>query len=125
MPSITHFEIPADDLGRARRFYSDLFGWNIEQAPGPAEYYFIQTTNFQGGPGLSGGLRQRQHPQQQIMNYIDTPSIDEATAKVQQLGGQVIVPKTEIPGMGFFAVCLDTENNAFSLWENTQPPQES
>ena len=117
MPSITHFEIPADDVGRAQRFYADLFGWTVEKAPGPGDYYFIKTTNYQGGPGLGGGMIPRQHPQQQIMNYIDVASIDETAARLEQLGGRVVVPKTEIPGAGYFAVCLDTENNVFSLWE--------
>ena len=55
--------------------------------------------------------------------YIDVPSVDEATAKVKSLGGQVVVPKMAIPGMGYFAVCLDPENNGFGLWENNPQAQ--
>ena len=45
------------------------------------------------------------------------PSVDEYIAKVKKLGGKVVVPKTAVPGIGYAAVCIDTENNAFGLWE--------
>jgi uncharacterized protein len=59
----------------------------------------------------------RQNPQQQTIVYIEVPSVDEYVGKVTSLGGQVVLPKTAIPGMGYFAVCLDPENNGFGLWE--------
>ena len=52
----------------------------------------------------------RQGLQQPIINHIDVKSVDEYSSKVQQLGGKVHVPKTAVPGMGYFAICLDTEN---------------
>ena len=117
MPTIVHFEIPTDDLERAKKFYTDLFGWKIEKYSGPMEYWMITTTNEKGEKALEGGMMQRQNPQQPITNYIDVPSIDEYTVKVEKLGGKVAVPKTAIPGIGYFAVCFDTENNSFAIWE--------
>ncbi len=67
-----------------------------------------------------GGMMKRQHPQQGIINYIDVPSVDQFAAKVQKLGGKVLMPKTAVPQMGYFAVCQDTENNVFGLWENDE-----
>ena len=66
---------------------------------------------------LGGGLMKRKDPQQPNLNYIGVPSIDEYSKKVNELGGKVVMPKTEIPGYGYFAVCMDTEKNAFALWE--------
>jgi predicted enzyme related to lactoylglutathione lyase len=61
----------------------------------------------------------RQNPQQQgITNYIDVKSVEEYSFKVEQLGGKVVMKKTPVTGMGYFAVCLDTENNTFALWES-------
>jgi predicted enzyme related to lactoylglutathione lyase len=116
MPTIVHFEIPADDPIRAKKFYSDLFGWKIEETPG-MEYWMIYTT---GEKAVDGGMMKRQHPQQQITNYIDVPSVDEYSKKVEKLGGKVIVPKMPVPTMGYFAVCLDTENNVFAIWESNK-----
>jgi predicted enzyme related to lactoylglutathione lyase len=61
----------------------------------------------------------RHAPEQQgILNYIDVKSVDEYSAKVKQLGGVVKVPKMAILKMGYMAVCSDTENNTFGLFEN-------
>jgi predicted enzyme related to lactoylglutathione lyase len=110
MSSIVHFQIPADDIQRARTFYSQLFGWKIEKVQG-MEYYGIDTF------GLMGGMMKRMQPDRQIISYIGVPSIDESTVKVEKLGGKVIEPKTAISGMGYYAVCMDTENNVFGLLE--------
>jgi hypothetical protein len=117
MPTITHFDIPADDLERAKQFYTELFGWKIERAPGPMEYLFIATTNEKGEEGIGGGMAKRDKPQETITNYVDVPSVDAYIAKVEQLGGKVVVPKMAVPTFGYLAVCLDTENNTFGLWE--------
>jgi predicted enzyme related to lactoylglutathione lyase len=57
-------------------------------------------------------------PEQGIINYIDVPSVDEYIKKVEKLGGKVIMGKSPVPGMGYFAICLDTENNGFGIWED-------
>ena len=54
---------------------------------------------------------------QGITNYIDVKSVQEDSTKVEQLGGKVIFPKNAVPGMGYFAICMDTENNGFAIWE--------
>ena len=125
MPTIVHFEIPADDVERAKKFYGNLFGWNIEKLPGQTgredmEYWLITTTDDKGNKALGGGIMKRQGPQQPIINHIDVKSVDEYSSKVQQLGVKVHVPKTAVPGMGYFAICLDTENNAFGIWETNE-----
>jgi predicted enzyme related to lactoylglutathione lyase len=119
MPNIVHFEIPADDVERARKFYGELFGWKIEKftGPSPVDYWSVTTGREEGQMGIDGGMMPRQDPRQQTIVYIDVPSVDECLKKVVSLGGQMCVPKTAIPGMGYFAVCMDPENNGFGLWE--------
>jgi predicted enzyme related to lactoylglutathione lyase len=120
MFSVCHFEIPADDVERAQKFYRELFGWKIEKfmGPTPMEYWSIMTSAEKGETGaLGGGMMKRQAPQQQITIYIEVPSVDAYVDKVKKLGGQVCFPKTAVPGMGYFAICLDLENNGFGIWE--------
>jgi predicted enzyme related to lactoylglutathione lyase len=118
MHTIVHFEIPSDNIERASKFYNGLFGWKAEKMPGPMDYWmFVTTTNEKGEPTGGGGIMQRQQPQQGITNYIGVDSVDEYCKKVEALGGKVHVQKTEVPGFGWFAVCNDTENNTFALWE--------
>jgi uncharacterized protein len=124
MPTIVHFEIPADNVERSKKFYTELFGWSIEKWPGGEnmpegmEYWLVTTTDDKGNKALAGGIMKRQNPQQQgITDYIDVKSIDEYSARIEKLGGRVVVPKMPVQGMGYFAVCLDTENNSFGIWE--------
>ena len=133
MPTIVHFEIPANDIERAKKFYNDLFGWKIEKWPGtddsqltsaatgqPMEYWLITTTDDKGNKALGGGMMKRQMPEHKVTNYIGVKSIDEYKSKVEKLGGKVLAPKHTVPGMGYFALCLDTENNPFAIWESNE-----
>ena len=116
MPTIVHLDIPADDPERASKFYSKLFDWNIELNP-EFEYYLVNTKGLDGADGPGGGIGKRQGDQK-ITAYVGVPSVDEYITKVEALGGKTIVPKMAVPGMGYLAVCLDTENNTFGLWED-------
>ena len=116
--SICWFEIPADNPERAQKFYSSLFGWNIELFPGMTDYWHINTGGSDETP--DGGLMTRKHPNQPVTNYIAVPSVDESAAKVEKLGGTICKPKTAVPQMGFFAICRDTEGNEFALWEKNE-----
>jgi predicted enzyme related to lactoylglutathione lyase len=81
--SIVWFEIPADDVERAKSFYGELFGWKIERFPGPMEYWHIDTGGSDDTP--DGGLLKRQNPGQQgITNYIGVASVDESAVKVEK-----------------------------------------
>ena len=114
--SIVWFEIPADNVERAKKFYGTLFGWKIEKFPAAVQdYWHIDTGGGDDTP--DGGLMRRMHPQQPITAYVSVPSVDEAAAKVEKLGGKIMKPKTAVPQMGYFAICRDTENNEFALWE--------
>jgi predicted enzyme related to lactoylglutathione lyase len=115
--SIVWFEIPADDLNRAKKFYKALFGWKINSFPGAAmpDYEHIDTGGADASP--DGGLMKRMHPTHTITNYVLVPSVDKHMAKVKKLGGGICKPKTAVPGMGYFAICNDTENNTFAIWE--------
>jgi predicted enzyme related to lactoylglutathione lyase len=113
--SIVWFEIPADNVGRARTFYGKLFGWKINRFPGPKPYWHIDTGGADDTP--DGGMMERQCAEHSITNYVGVSSVDQAAAKVEKLGGRICMPKTAVPQMGYFVICNDTENNTFALWE--------
>lgn len=118
MATIIHFDISAEDPERAKIFYEKLFGWKIQLLPGPANYYLIETENLKGEAGIGGGISTREKNQQPgINNFIGVVSIDESVKKVIELGGKIIQPKQTIPGWGFLAVCIDTENNVFGVFQ--------
>jgi len=123
MTTIVHFDVPAEDLKRAKIFYEKLFEWKIEPVPGPMEYYNIVTKDENGKEGIGGGMGKRGQPEQKITNYIGVSSIDEYVKKVQDLGGRIIMPKTTIPGFGYLATFLDSEGNTLGLWETDSSAQ--
>ncbi|HLC66990.1 MAG TPA: VOC family protein, partial [Candidatus Nanoarchaeia archaeon] len=108
---IVHFEIPANDVQRAKKFYERTFGWKIKKFPLPeGEYFAVYTTEVGKNsrpkkPGaINGGLLQRKNPDQPFMNYISVNSIDRMLDVIQQNGGVVLMPKQEIGmGMGWIA----------------------
>src|SRR5580658_6049630 len=113
--SIVWFEIPSDKPERAKAFYGKLFGWKIKPFPGMADYLHIDTGGADASP--DGAIMKRMHPTHAITNYVTVPSVTKFMAKVQKLGGTICKPKTAEPGMCYFAICVDTENNSFAVWE--------
>ena len=114
---VVHFEIPADDVGRARSFYEKTFGWKIKafpMPPGSDEYYGV--TAKDKGQGIDGGLMKRKMPGQPFMNYVSVKSIDEFIQRIEANGGSVVMPKMEIgPSMGWIAGFKDPEGNLMGL----------
>ena len=115
------FEIPADNVERAKKFYGALFGWKIEKFPGQMEYWHIDTGGSEDSP--DGGMMARKHAQQTVTNYILVSAVESAARKVEKLGGKIYMGKTPVPGMGYFAVCTDPENNMFAVWERDEEAQ--
>ena len=119
MPKVAQFDIPTDDPERVKSFYSTLFGRKFERPMEAMEDYLTGTENLEGKPDSVGDLGKRQSSDQ-IMNYISVNSVDEYLSKVEKLGGKVLIPKTIVPGWGFLAICMVTENNTFGLWEDDE-----
>jgi uncharacterized protein len=109
--NIVHFEINAKDASRAKRFYSALFGWKYKDSDMPGmEYYLIDGAN----PG--GAINPNTQDAGPVV-YFDSDDINVSIAKVRELGGKAD-DKMAIPGQGWFAGCVDTEGNKFSLFQN-------
>ena len=113
MSSMVWFDISVANVKRAQKFYGKAFGWKFEKFP-EMDYWRIST----GGGSLNkGGMGERKGKRPGYLNFIGVPSVARAVAKVKKLGGKIVTPRTPVPGHGAFAVCRDTENNVFALWE--------
>jgi uncharacterized protein len=115
MSRVIHFEIPASDPERASAFYRKVFGWKIEKWPGPMEYWMV-TTGTDGVPGINGGLM-RNTTVKTTTNTIGVESVDAAVKASTGARGKLVMPKTPIPGVGYFAYCEDTEGNLFGVMQ--------
>ncbi|MEW6210326.1 MAG: VOC family protein [Acidobacteriota bacterium] len=114
MPRVVHFEISADDPARAVKFYSDVFGWEIQKWDGPQDYWLVRTGE-DGKPGINGGLFKRQGPMTGHVNTVEVDDLDAFVSKVIESGGSVVVEKMAIPGVGWLVYCKDTEDSIFGL----------
>lgn len=112
MPKVVHFEIPADDPGRAVAFYRKAFGWKIEKF-GPMDYW-LAVTGEKGEPGIDGAITTREQIKS-TTNTISVSSVEESSKRIEDAGGKVLTPKMPIQGVGWFAYCIDTEGNGFGI----------
>jgi uncharacterized protein len=118
MSRIIHFEIPSNDPEKLSEFYKKAFGWKFEKwgSGGPMEYWLV-TTGPEGQPGINGGFMRKQGPVTGTTNTIGVQSVDEAVKTVKNAGGQVVMDKTPIPTIGYFAYLQDPEGNIFGVMQ--------
>jgi predicted enzyme related to lactoylglutathione lyase len=118
---VVHFEIPVDDLDRARSFYAGAFGWDI--MPMPEMDYTIVSTGPSGDQGptesgyINGGMMKRQGPFASPNLVIDVENIEAALKAVTDAGGSTVQERMTVGEMGFAAYFTDTEGNLVGLWE--------
>jgi predicted enzyme related to lactoylglutathione lyase len=119
MNRVIHFEIYADNPQRAISFYKRVFDWEFTSWGESAEYWLIKTGS-DDKPGIDGGLMKRRGEidGQAVIAYVCTigvESVDDSANNITSSGGQIVVPKMPIPGVGWLIYCKDTEGNIFAI----------
>ena len=113
---ICYLEIPANRAEDSARFYSDIFGWKVrERGDG--------SLAFDDSGGVSGTWVKEgdRTPDERTRTYIMVDSIAESLKQIEEAGGRVVVPRTELGGnTGSFAVFTDPVGNEFGLYEERQ-----
>ncbi len=126
---VAHFEIPADDLKRAKKFYESAFGWSLDPVKG-MDYTLVRTTEVddKGVPKekavINGGMMKRQKPIEHPVITIVVDDLDASIKKIEKLGGKMAQKKMPVPGMGFSAYFIDSEGNLMGLFEPTMEMRE-
>ena len=122
--NVVHFEVPAKDMKRAQKFYSDVFGWQINEIP-EDNYTMVGTTpSDENGmpkePGsINGGIGKKTGPLQNPVITIQVDSIEEALKTVQAHGGKLERKKMAVGNMGWAAYFKDTEGNVMGLFQGS------
>jgi len=117
MNRVVHFEISAEKAEEVITFYQNTFNWRFEKWEGPMEYWLIMTGD-EKTPGIDGGLKKRDEMGTNTVNTIDIASIDESIEKIRKNGGESIVPKMAVPGIGWMAYFKDPQGNAFGIMQS-------
>lgn len=133
MDKVQHFEIAVDDVARAKKFYEGLFGWKTAEIPMPQGEVYV---GLQTGPVddkrrpkepgyIGGGMFKRDPhlPMKGTTVTITVENLDSTLEKVKAAGGEVLMGKMEIGGMGFYAYIKDTEGNTIGMWQNLEKSQ--
>ena len=115
MGKVQHFEIPADDLDRAKKFYREIFDWNYQEYDD--ETVFVDAAGDEGETGVIGGdIYKREKPQ--VPTFVVTvDSIEDTLEKIIKSGGQRLGSIETVPGMGRYAYFTDPEGNRIGLWD--------
>ena len=110
-----HLELNTTDLAKAKEFYGTLFGWKFDDMDmGPSGIY--STFKPESGPG--GGMMSMKEGNHAWLPYVGVEDINAATEKAKSLGATVCMGPQEIPNVGRYATCSDTEGNAFGLFQS-------
>ena len=126
MGKVVHFEIPTDDIPRAKEFYGSIFGWDLQDMQGEAMGLYTlamttpvdEKTQAPTEPGaINGGLMKRSADTPTPVITIQVDGIDDSLKKIEAAGGNTVQARTEMPGMGAFAYFKDSEGNVMGLWE--------
>lgn len=123
MGRVIHFEIHVDDMERAKKFYSEVFGWTFEDWTAYAGApYFGTVSGKDDERGIEGALMQRIGPGpaigQSVNAFVCTLGVEDYDAterKILELGGKLAMPKTALTGMAWQGYYLDTEGNIFGI----------
>ncbi len=122
MGRVTHFELPTSDSAASRKFYESVFGWQFTRwGDGGMEYWLIKTGEA-GTPGIDGGLGGAANDLKGTVNTVEVDNIDEALQKAQANGGQVIMPKDEIPGVGLLAYVREPGGAVVGIFQDLPHP---
>ncbi len=112
--TMTHIEIPADDIERAKRFYGAVAGWDFEEMEGYPDYWL-----FQAEPQRGGAIGSRAASVGKVTrHYVNVDKVEDAIAVAEQNGGKLVEEVQEVPGQGRWAVVLDSEGNELGLWQD-------
>ncbi len=122
MRPVVHIEIPSSDDGAAKEFYSALCGWDIQEIPmGPDFNYVIFGT---GSVPVALSATSEDNQPGDVILYFHSDDLDADIARAAELGGEVILPRQDIPGFGAMGLFKDPTGNRVAFWQSANPDAE-
>jgi predicted enzyme related to lactoylglutathione lyase len=113
-----HLDLSTSDPAAAKKFYGDVFDWNFNDIPE------MNWTGIDVGEGVGGGLGPKQNPDQPTAwtAYVGVDDVDATVAKAAAAGATIMMPRMEVPGMGWLAVFIDPQGASVGVWQPMTPP---
>ncbi len=126
MDSVIHFEIPAKDMEKMKKFYTAVFGWKMTDASMPQMKYTMVETTETGKEGptkpgaINGGVTERSGKGDTPRVVVHVDSIDDAAKRIKANGGKALSQRMPVGDMGFYMLCSDCEGNLVGIWEDAE-----
>ena len=122
MNPVVHFEMPSEDNARTKKFYEDVFGWQMNQMGADMGNYLLAgTTEVDENrmikkPGaINGGFYPKGEFGTTTHVVISVPDIKAHMEKVKSAGGMIEGEPIDIPGIGTYVMFHDTEGNRVGM----------
>ena len=109
---VVHFEIIGKDGEGLKKFFGELFDWEID-SNNPINYGMVASE--EGGIGGGIGSVMKDGARGHATFYVEVEDVQESLDKAQKLGGKISVPETVIPDMVTFGLFTDPEGNLVGL----------
>ena len=118
MPNpFVHVELQTNDVAKAKAFYAKLFDWKLEEMKMEnGESY----TMIAVGQGTGGGMYESKAlagMPPHWLAYVGVDDVASSTRKAKELGGKVVMDKTEVGGAGWMSIIIDPTGATFALWQ--------
>lgn len=113
---LCHFELMVPDTDKTKAFYTQVFDWSFEAWEGGEGYEMIQAGAEPGG-GLMKMPEMAPHPALNVYFLVD--DVDSTMEKAKAAGANVIVPKMEIPGIGWHGMFMDPDGIPVGVFQPT------
>jgi predicted enzyme related to lactoylglutathione lyase len=111
-------ELATRDGAAAKRFYTSLFGWGVDEMPvGDGTTYTMLTKNGKRVGALYQMSAQQQGVPPHWNSYVTVASADDSAAQAKKLGGNVMLEPFDVLDAGRMAVVADPTGAVFSLWQ--------
>jgi uncharacterized protein len=108
--AVLHFEIVGPDGPALQKYYSELFGWEID-ANNPMQYGMVQPIE----PGIGGGVGPSQDGSAMVTFYVETDDLRASLDKAEALGGKTVLEPMDIPDGPSIAMFADPQGNVVGL----------
>jgi predicted enzyme related to lactoylglutathione lyase len=108
-------ELSTKDLGAAKKFYTELLGWQLEESNVAGVSYIEIVVDGEHIGGMYQMTAEQAEAPSHWMSYVAVDEVDGRAKKAAELGGKVCVPPTDIPNVGRFCVITDPTGATFSL----------
>lgn len=110
---VVHAEIRSSDPDATRAFFSGLFDWSYSDGAYPG-YTFVDTGVESALPTAISPL---QGDSDTVLFFVGVPDVAAALAKAEQLGGSIVQPAQEVPGVTF-GVLADPQGHKIGVASN-------